>query len=211
MTLNNITAILPSPNKKGYFDIYADGELILTITEDAVVEAGIKTGMPLDDEKLLDIERRVVLTRAKHKAYTYLSYGDMSEKKLFEKLTRAGFEKDIVKDCIESVKSQGFIDNSRYASTLARNMAQVKLYGIRRIENELKMRGISGEDIENAISELEIDFDKNIRKLIGTRFKFDATDKKSVASAVRSLMRYGYDYENIKSALYEAVSEDDYE
>ena len=209
--MSKITSILPSPDKKGKFDIYADGELFMTLTEDAVIEAGLKAGLEIDENELLRIEKRVLLSKAKQKAYTYLSYGDMSEKKLFEKLTRAGFDAEISALCIDAVKEQGFIDNTRYALSLARTMANSKLYGPRRIENELKQRGISGDDIEYAISELDTDFDESIKKLVGTRFKFDPTDKKSVASVIRSLLRYGYDYENIKSALYESVSEDDYE
>lgn len=209
--MSNITAILPSPDKKGKFDIYADGELIMTLTEDAVIEAGLKTGMPLDTDALDEIERRVMLTRAKHKAYSYLSYGDMSEKKLYDKLTRAGFDSDTASECVNAVKAQGFVDNTRYALSLARSMANSKLYGVRRIENELRTRGISAEDIEYALSELDTDFDQNIRTLLNGRFKRDLTDRKAVESTVRSLMRYGYDYEDIRSALRDAVSEDEYE
>lgn len=209
--MSKITAVLPNSDKKGKFDIYADGELILTVSEDAVIEAGIHVGMPFDEQSLCEIERSILVTRAKHKAYTYLSYGDMSEKKMFEKLTRAGFDSDTATECVQALKTQGFLDNTRYALALARNMAENKLYGVRRIENELKTRGISAEDIEFAIGELQTDFDKNIRTLLNGRFKRDITDRKSAASVVRSLMRYGYDYENIKSALFDTVSEDEYE
>lgn len=185
---------MPHPDKKGYTDIYVDGELMLTVSDDAVIEAGLRTGKTFDNALLYETERAVNLTRAKNKAYTYLSYGDMSSKKLFDKLTHAGFDEQTALDCVDAMKSVGYIDDTRYAMSLANNLAAVKLYGPRRIREELRVRGISAEDTDMALDSLETDFEQSVKKLINGKFR-SKTDKQRIAA----LIRYGYDYDFIRN------------
>lgn len=195
MTLSRITAILYSPDKKDGADIYIDDQPVMTVSADTIIEAGLHTGMQIDESKLYEIERTVTLVKAKNKAYNYLSYGDMSAKRLKEKLLRAGFSEDVCDMCVGSMREKGYIDDARYAAALARNMAQNKLYGPRRIVSELCVKGVERELAENAASELETDFEQNIRRLISG--KFNRERNKQIAA----LLRYGYDYDMISSIL----------
>lgn len=185
---------MPHPDKKGYTDIYVDGELLLTVSDDAVIEAGLRTGKTFDEDALYETERAVNLTRAKNKAYTYLSYGDMSSKKLFDKLIRAGFDEQTALDCIDAMKNAGYIDDTRYAHALANSLACVKLYGPRRIREELRVRGISGEDADLAIEALDTDFEKSVQALINGKLR-SKTEKQRISA----LIRYGYDYDFIRN------------
>ena len=86
MTLSKITALIQPPDKKGRVDVYADGEYIMSVSEDAALEAKLRVGMELNEKALIQVEHSIALSRAKNKAYNYLNYGDMSEQKLFQKL-----------------------------------------------------------------------------------------------------------------------------
>ncbi len=209
MILSNITEILPVPDKKGYFDIYADGELILTISEDAVIESGIRVGDEIDSERLSEIESAVSLTKAKAKAYNYLSYGDLSKNALFKKLNRFGFDADICKTVCHDLEKSGYINDERYAKAFASYLASSKLYGPRRILQELCIKGISKDLAENCIAELETDFDGNIKVLCDKKFRYDQSDRKGVSKLISALIRYGYDYDSITTILSD--SEEDYE
>lgn len=197
---------MPHPDKKGVTDIYADGELILSVSDDAVIEAGLKVGATLDEQAILEIEHAVTLTKACHKAYDYLSYGDLSSKKLYDKLMRYGFSEDISLDACERMKSLGYIDDERYAAALAKSMAETKLYGPRRIEQELKIRGISDNDIDTAIFSLDINFEESILSLINGKFK-NKTDRNKL---IQALMRYGHEWDCISGVLHD-LTEDFYE
>ena len=199
--MSKITGLLPHPDKKRYTDIYVDGELLLTVSDDAVIEAQLRTGAEFDEDKLYEIERAVSLTRAKNKAYLCLSYGDMSAKRLHEKLTHAGFDADIADECVAAMKQSGLIDDERYAVFFAKHLACTKLYGPRRIRDELRAHGVSAEITEDVVSTLDVDFDENIRKLVQGKFK-SKTDKRALCAA---LIRYGYDYDSVRKY------EDDYE
>lgn len=197
--MNKITGLLPSQSKKGYTDIYVDGEFLMTVNDDAVIEASLKTGKEIDGDAISEIDHAITLTRAKTKSYTYLQYGDMSAKKLYDKLIHAGFEDGMALECVEQMKDAGYINDTRYAASVANNLANVKLYGPRRIREELYKRGITGDDADIAIDGLETDFDQNIKSLITGKFR-SKTDRHKLIAA---LIRYGYDYDMIGYTDYE--------
>lgn len=197
MILSNI---LPNPDKKGKFDIYADGYIVMTLSEDAVVEAGLRVGCELDEKRLEQIERTVTLVRAKSRAYDLISYTDMSAKTLFDKLKQRGFDDEIASASVDALVSEGYIDDERYAGRLANYLVSTKLFGKRRILAELSRKGVDRETAENAVESLDVDYYENIRKLIS---KETITDLKSRARVANKLVRYGYGYDMINGVIDE--------
>ena len=62
---------------------------------------------------------------------------------------------DIAAAVVERLREVGLLDDERYAARLARSLSEVKHYPRRRIEQELRHRGISSMLIQTALSELE--------------------------------------------------------
>lgn len=209
MTLNKITALLQPPDKKGRVDVYADGEYLMSVSEDAALEAKLHVGMELNEKALLQVEHSVSLSRAKNKAYSYLSYGDMSEQKLFQKLCRCGFEDCIAAECVGKMREMGFVDDSRYAKALADSLANSKLYGPRRIIQELRQRGIDFETAQSALDGLKTDFSESVKTLARGKFRRDMSDPREIQRLIAALIRYGHDYETIKSSLSEMTDEEE--
>ena len=196
--MSKITDILPSLDKKGRYDIYADGEQVLTLSEDAIVECSLKVGDILDTNRLCEIEEKLELVRTRAKAYNLLSYGDMSKKTLFTKLSRSGYGEDAINKCICILEEQGYLDDERYANRLCAYLASTKLFGKRRILLELIQKGIDRQLAELVTEEQDADYYQNLLTLIS---KERITDEKSITRLKNKLVRYGYDYDMISSAL----------
>ncbi len=187
-------------------DVYADDEYVLTLTEDSAFEAGLKIGKTLDVKTLEQIEKSSLLVKAKAKAYNYLSYGDMSAHTLKTKLVRAGFDDEISDLCVISMIESGYINDERYARSLANYLATVKCYGPRRIEQEMFAKGISRDISQNAIDELDVDFYDTIKAHIPKNI--DLSDKKACAKLCAALARRGFDFDTINYVIKEP---DDFE
>lgn len=194
MTSSKITGILPNPQRKKQFDIYVDSELTLTLDEDTIIEAGLFVGKDFCEKDIKKIHETVQYTKAKNKAITYLSFGDLSEHTLMTKLIRQGFDREICRSVCDNMRELGYTDDERYAKNLAQYLANTKLYGIRRIKEELKIKGIDRQSIDLAIDGLDTDFDQNIQRIIEKKFAGSVTDK-----TIRALIRYGYSYDEISS------------
>ena len=209
MTLSKITALIQPPDKKGRVDVYADGEYIMSVSEDAALEAKLRVGMELNEKALLQVEHSIALSRAKNKAYNYLNYGDMSEQKLFQKLCRCGFDDGIAAECVGKMRDMGFVNDVRYAEALADSLANYKLYGPRRIMQELRQRGIDFETAQSALDGLKTDFSESIKALARGKLRRDMSSPREIQRLIAALIRYGHDYEMIKSSLSEMTDEEE--
>ena len=187
-------------------DVYADGEYVLTLTEDTAFDAGLKIGKTLDVETLSQIEKSSLVVKAKAKAYNYLSYGDMSAHTLKTKLIRAGFLEEISDLCVISMIESGYINDERYALSLANYLATVKCYGPRRIEQEMYVKGIDREIAQTVIDGLSVDFCETIKAHIPKNIDF--SDKKARAKLCAALVRRGFDFDTINFVIKEP---DDFE
>jgi len=88
------------------------------------------------------------------KAFDYLSYGDLSEKQMRDKLSRK-FPKELSCEVASLLVERGYINDERLAERYAETFYTFKNMGLARIRNELFRRGISAEHIDNALEKYE--------------------------------------------------------
>jgi len=206
MTLNKPTvpALPPNPQQPGYRDLYVDGEFYQTLPLELVAGQDLYVGAPFGEEEQAALLLAAQLIPAKEKAYQYLSYGDLSRKKLYEKLTRFGIEPQVAEAACNKMEEQGFINDRRLAESLARRYAEGKRWGPRRILPELIQKGLPGELAKEAVEELDTDFLQSAVYHLSTKYRGrDLSDRKEVQKVIQGLVRLGFDYDTVRSALYE--------
>lgn len=144
------------------------------------------------------------LSRAKYAALFYLSRRALTERQLREKLEKKEYSSGIIDETLEYLKELGYIDDRDYAQRYAKDAAEIKKHGISRIRLDLRKKGISPEDIDEALQELDLDTADSLRSLIEEKSaSLDLSDKKQRARLVNFLLRRGYKFDEINSALGE--------
>lgn len=139
-------------------------------------------------------------SQAKEKALRFLEFRSHSEKELHDKLVRAGADKDDLPEIFEFLREYSLVNDAEYAKKLARDLQNLNKYGIRRIREELKFRGIFGEDLENALSELSDEEEDQLLPLMERKLAGNF-DKKNIDRAIRYFAYRGYGFDDIKSAI----------
>ena len=204
MTLNKpvITAILPNPENPAKRDIFVDGAFYITLPLDLLFLQDLGVGDPFGEEEVEALTFAAQLILAKEKAYQYLGYGDLSRKKLLEKLTRYGIEPAVADAACNYMEEQGFIDDQRLAHRLAVRFAQSKRWGPRRILPELLQRGIPLEQAKDAVAELEVDYTQSVQYYLDTKYRnYNLTDRKELQKVTQGLQRLGFDFDDIRSVI----------
>lgn len=156
----------------------------------------------LSREKYEEITALAERHAAVKRGLSILSFGDNTKKGLAGKLRAKGFSRTAAEEAAEYLASAGYINEAESAKLLARDMAEKKLYGAKRIASALFEKGFSREAISAAADEVELDFAEICRKRIekmGGRELFAVKETKQKALA--ALLRYGFSYEDIKEAL----------
>ena len=138
--------------------------------------------------------------QAKEKALRLLEFRSHSEKELRDKLLRAGAKAEDLPEIFDFLREYSFINDAEYAKKLARDLQNLNKYGIRRIRDELKSRGIQGEDLENAMLELSDEEEDQLLPLMERKLSGNF-DKKNIDRAIRYFAYRGYGFDDIKSAI----------
>ena len=110
-------------------------------------------GIGEEKKELLETPEKT-LTRAKNTAYRLLTYRPRSRRELEEKLREKEFPEDIVGSIIDQCARLGYIDDAQFAEQWARSRLKLRCFGRRRIEQELRGKGIDREIISEAIAKV---------------------------------------------------------
>jgi regulatory protein len=143
------------------------------------------------------------IKKAREKALLFLSYGDHTVKSMYEKLTGAGFDKDICDTVIAYLVERKYINEADYLERFMRHCAYKKKYGRKRIELAAYQKGFSKKVIGEIAEEVfcEIDFVEICAERLQKTDIADLTDKKKRDKIIASLMRSGFSLNEIKSAI----------
>lgn len=203
-TLNKpiITNIIPNQKDPAKRDLFVDGEFYMTFPLELLMAQDLHCGDPFGEEEQDALLLAVKLIPATEKAYQYLGYGDLSRKKLYEKLTRFGIEPQVAELTCDYMEQRGYIDDTALAHKLARRFAESKRWGVRRILPELMQKGIPADAAREAVDALDTDFYETARYHVETKYRrYDRSDRKERDKVFQGLLRLGFDYEEAKAAL----------
>ncbi len=201
--------ITAQKGKSNKIHISIDGEYKLTVDADFWFSCGYISGDEIDEKQYQCLTDRIAKRRCFNRALNILSRRDHCEKELYIKLRRADGEA-AAQDAVERIKALGYIDDERYARNLAEELANHKGYGIRAIKAELLHRGIDRETAEITINSITLDECDNIRVLLEGKFSRKLTTEKGRKQVFSALLRLGYSYSDIRSAMseYDEFNED---
>ena len=133
-------------------------------------------------------------------AVDILSRRDHSSKELKRKVARrSGAE--FAREAVERLEEMGYVNDERYAHTLAQELYERRGMGKKRIEQELRQRGISRETASECAEELDGDDVERIKNLLETKFAGKFSDEKGRRRTFNALTRLGYGYSDIRSAM----------
>lgn len=199
-----ITEITPQ-RRKGRYNIYVDGEFFSGIDDLAIVQTGLKTGMEIDEEKLKEVVFSCEVRSAFEKLVDLLS-AMRSKKDLQDKLKTKGYAKDVIDSAIKKAEDYGYIDDREFARCF---VSSKKNKSRREIKEALISKGIDKEIIEEALSGISNDDERNIASALAEKYMKNKTcDQKTLQNLYAFLMRKGFGGEMISSIVRKYKAED---
>lgn len=141
---------------------------------------------------------------ALQKILAYCTYQERTHKEVEAKLREYGLDEDEAGEIIIRLGRENFLDEERYAKSFVRGHVRQKKWGRRRIQQELKQKGLSDYCIKAGMK--EIDGDEYYQNLVDLLEKKDRQEKESHPSKRRQKLQLfltakGYEQELIRIAL----------
>jgi regulatory protein len=162
---------------------------------------GIRKGMVIDEETFDKIEELSKTCRAIRKGTDLLSYSSSSKARLVGRLRSKGIDKESATSAAEHLEKIGLIDEELDVERQVASCLK-KLWGRKRIFQELCAKGYEKSVVENEVSKLDEDLMvKNCAELLKKKHRVIPNDPDVIKKIVASLVRYGYTYSEIKQAF----------
>lgn len=190
--------------KKGLTQVLLEDRTELLLDTETVILNSLAPGANIGDPDALLYESD--LKRAKSRALWYLSRGDLSEKKLREKLTLGGFMPGAVNDAVQRMKELDLINDERFAKRVSEYLTEQGA-SKREIVYKLMNKGIPSSVARQTAEETESDETEKLGKLIKTKYASKLTCEEGVKKVFAALIRKGYSYSDVRDAL-KAYSEE---
>ena len=163
-------------------------------------ESPYKEGCDITAEQLNTLLAASRYSRARERALYLLGLRDYACKELEQKLYTEA-DPDTAAAVVARLCEVGLVDDERYAARLARSLSETKHYPRRRIEQELRRRGVSPALAQEAVSDLEGEDFRQALALLEKKYYNKLNDPDSRRRVTAALARRGFSYGAIRRAF----------
>lgn len=173
-----------------------------------IADFSVYTGREFSTEEFARLSEAAGLGRTKERALRIIGTRPMSEREIYDRLIEKGESEVHAAATVAWLLDMRLINDADYAKMLVRHYA-AKGYGQRRVRDELYRHKVGREHWEEALKEMP-ETDETLDRLMASRMRgASPSDRAAVKKASDALLRRGYSWEEIRSALYRY--ETDYE
>ncbi len=186
-------------------------------SEDVLVPVSLLRERPLKEGQSIDLEEydNWLMVRqyrfALDRAVGYLAARARSRKEIEQKLLQAGYRPCTVEMVVYKLQRENLLDDADFARQWVESRATHKL-GRSRIAQELRRKGISQEEAEEALSVIEDDDQLEgavaLAEKAAARIKSGEDMRKAANRIAGMLARRGYSWDIAKEAIRRALSDE---
>ena len=212
MHISNISIQARNPNR---VNVSIDGKYRFSLDIAQLVDAGLKKGQEIEEERLAELESESEFGKLYARTLEYCLMRPHSAREvrdyLYKKtrvtkyksrrngeiLEREGASPALTERVFDRLEQKGYIDDEKFARYWLENRNQAKGSSLRKLTNELRVKGISTSIIEVIVAESDRSDDEELAKIIVKKRSKYPDDQK----LMQYLARQGFSYDDIKLAL----------
>lgn len=210
-----ITDISLQARNKDRVNVSVDGKYRFSLDVLQVGELGIKVGKDYTEEELASLEQESTYGKLYARALEYCLSRPHSSSEVAQYLRRKtrptrtkegelkpGVAVGIADRVFERLQTRGYLDDGAFARYWVENRRQIKGASRRRLQLELRQKGVSPDIIAAAFAGSERRDDDELRKVVAKKRPRYPDEQKLIAY----LLRQGFGYDDIKQVLSEDQS-----
>lgn len=195
MTIERIEA---SRHKKGRVLVFLEDGACLRITEQELLDFGLRSGDELDDKTLQKLKEAAGVSNVKATAADLVGKRAMSRRDLERKLQDRGASETEARYAAEWMEAIGAINDADFAAVLARHCADLG-YGPQRVREKLYEKGVPRELWDDALDTLP-DSAGQIDAFLERKLRGRVPDQREKKRLCDALLRRGFSWGDIRAA-----------
>ena len=198
-----------SKHKKGRVLVFLGDGACLKITEQELLDFGLRSGDELDEETLKRLKEAAGVSNTRAAAADLIGKRAMSRRDLERKLQEKGASETEARYAAEWLEAIGALNDAEYAAALVRHYSRLG-YGPARVREKLYEKGVPRELWEDALEELPADGGQ-VDAFLRSKLRGRTPDEKEKRRLTNALLRRGFPWGEVKAAwrrLGEETQED---
>lgn len=207
-----VTALKAQVRDKSRVNVYIDGVYSLSLDVTQVAELGVHKDKEYTESELQELidesaygklytrslEYALTRPRSVREMKDYL-YKKTRSTRTKEGAIKPGVSVSITERVLERLIEKGYVDDEKFTAFWVENRNQRKGTSFRKLQNELRAKGVSQVIIEQHLSNTERNEKDELRKVVHKKAARYDDEQKLIAY----LMRQGFRYDDIKEILVE--------
>ena len=182
------------------FVLALDSGETLRVTLNDVADFSLFAGRLLTAGELEALRAAAALSRCRERAMRIIAARAMSERELYDRLVEKGETEPNAAAAVAWLVELRFLNDADYAAGLVRRGAE-RGYGPRRVRDELYRHKVPRELWDEALTALP-EQDGTVDRLLRQRLRgADIADRNALKKAADALLRRGFGWEEIHSAV----------
>lgn len=205
-----VTAIQIQARDPNRVSVFVDGAFSFGVAREVAAEFGLDKDRVIDESGLAELLARELLHRATSTALNFLAYRVRSEGEIRRRLRQGKFPESTIEQTLDKLREWHYVDDPDFARRWIENRGAHRPRGARLLARELKVKGISGVVLTDALEEADLDEESDALALARGRVQ----RLSGLAPPVRErrlsgfLARRGYGYDVIQTTLKTLRNED---
>ena len=200
-----IDRIEASKHKRGRVLVFLEDGACLKITEQELLDFGLRAGDELDKPTLDRLKEAAGVSNVKATAADLIGKRAMSRRDLERKLQEKGASEAEARYAAEWLEAIGAINDADYAALLVRHCAQLG-HGPARIRDKLYEKGVPRELWEDALDTLP-DQSEDVDRFLRSKLRGELPDEKEKKRLTDALLRRGFSWGDVRAAWNRLGSE----
>ncbi|HSH31427.1 MAG TPA: RecX family transcriptional regulator [Candidatus Saccharimonadales bacterium] len=199
-----VTKIEQQKNNPDRYSVVIDGEYAFGLSSNDLLASGLHQGISLTPAEIDSLKSASERSKVYHQALSYLSYRKRSGRELRDHLVGKEHDKTTVDQVIGDLTAKGLLSDGDFAGAWIRDRQNLKPRSKRRLEQELRQKGLEPAVISEALSGISEQDEREALAAIIRRKQAQAKyqDERKL---VQYLVAQGFSYQLIKAVLAERL------
>jgi len=148
-----ITALEPQAHHPERINLYLDGSFSLAISAELMLTQNLQVGRELSATDLAELQEEQARLQAVERAIYYLSFRPRSQAEVRSYLRKKATPPQIIEAVIERLQNLEYVNDRAFATFWQENRQQFNPRGSQALRNELRMKGVDREIIDETVSD----------------------------------------------------------
>lgn len=200
--MSRVTGVKPQKNNKRV-NVYLDNKFGFGIDLENFVRLGLKVDQELSEGEIVEIVKKAELQKTLDKLLRFATLRLRSQKEIKDWFKRKKVHPSLQPELFKRLKHLELVDDEKFAAWWVKQRQEYSPKSKRILNQELKMKGIEKEVIEDVLGKTEINEEKTAKELLAKKaYKWQFLPKdKARQKRLQYLVGKGFGWEVIEKVL----------